>query len=116
MTILGEKKQIEGWTCRGWMSHERMSEIVDFLIRSIGMEPGRECRIDHYPYKGKGGAGYTLYQPLTDSWAVADIYTDLNQTKFTLASCKPFQNEIVCDLLEVLIGPVIRILSRDGFL
>ena len=108
MPILGTRKQIGGWTCQGVLPSSEMMKTALEVIKLVGMTPARLGRIDEYPYNGLGGVGYTLYQPLTDSYIIFDVYSEINETKVILASCKPYNHQGVGILLRRLIGPLIQ--------
>ena len=106
-------KRLHQWCCHGVLSPESASSVLLQVINFIGMQPGRKCRIDRYPFRKKGGKGYTLYQPLTDSYITADAYEEdingepVNQTVVILASCKDYDPVTVGLLLSKLIGPLV---------
>ena len=108
MPILGTRKQIGGWTCQGTPPSMEIEEIALAIIKLIGMNPARGGRLDEYPYHGLGGVGYTFYQPLTDSYIVFDVYSEIDETKVVLASCKPYNHQGVGILLRKLIGPLVQ--------
>ena len=50
-----------------------------------------------------------VFQPLTESFIVADDYPELNKTYVLAASCKPFTAGMVGRYLACHIGPVISV-------
>lgn len=105
-------KELHQWCCRGVLSPQQTIYVLLQVIAFIGMNPGRPARVDFYPYIGAGGRGYTVYQPLTDSYITADVYEEdiygnlVNQTVVILASCKSYDPVAVGILLSKLIGTV----------
>lgn len=106
-------KRLHQWCCHGVLSPESVSVVLLQVINFVGMQPGRKRRIDKYPFKKKGGKGYTVYQLLTDSYITADAYevdiegNTVNQTVVILASCKDYDPVAVGLLLSKLIGPLV---------
>lgn len=110
MTALGTTKKKFVYLCEGNPGPKVMFALAHQIIAFAGMTPARKGRIDKYPYQGGGGKGYTLYQPLMESYLVADVYSDLNQTEITLSTCKPERiNQAAMEIfMQRLIGPVLR--------
>ena len=83
-------------------------EIAKEVIRLAGMTIARQGRVDNYPFEGKGGEGYTLYQPLCESYLVIDVYTDIGETELMLSTCRPdrINLDILRDYLERYVGQV----------
>ncbi len=88
-TVLGSEKVKFLFVCRGAPSPKEMYHIATAVITCAGMTAARKGRIERYPYRGKGGKGYTLWRPLMESYLVADVYTDLNETEILISTCKP---------------------------
>jgi hypothetical protein len=127
--VLGTRKQDFRFTCWGVVPAGELQGIALEFIRLAGMTPARRGRVDHYPYQGRGfwgwmklawwmlsgkkggwggGEGYTLYQPLMESFLIADIYTDIGKTEILLSTCKPERVElaVLVQFLARNIGPV----------
>lgn len=107
--VLGTLKKKFEYSCQGVLGPKAMWEAVQKIIRFAGMTPARRGRLDRYPYRGGGGRGFTIYQPLTESWCIADIYTDLNRSDIELSTCEPerINESALIALLSEEIGPVI---------
>jgi len=102
--ILGMEKRKFLLVCNKAISIHNINELGVYLINFIGMTPARKARVDKYPYKGKGGIGYTAFFPLTESYIVFDVYTELNQTEILLSTCKP-------DIIHS--GALLQFLNRE---
>ena len=105
---LGTHKRKFVFSCGGVLSPHAVSSFCEKFIRIAGMNPARPGRIDHYPYNGGGGEGFTGFFPLMESFLIIDCYTDLNETEITLSTCKPerlnldaLKNYLTCQLGEV---------------
>lgn len=126
-------KQVDQWPLQGTLPPDKMLKVLLRVITLVKMTPARKARIDWYPYQkclwkrfwnwilgpkmaypGTGGWGYTLYQPLTESYITADVYERtlegelVNQTMVILASCKPYDPRVVAAFLTREVGPVLR--------
>lgn len=95
------------FVCRGIIPQEDVPYVAKNIIAFITMTPARDGRIDDYPYKRGGGAGYTGWFPLMESYLVIDAYSDLNKTELLISTCKPerLNPEAVANYLSKLIGP-----------
>lgn len=104
---LGMEKRKLLFVAQGVVSTVSIVQVINNLICFVGMTPARECRIDTYPYKEKGGCGYTGYFPLMESYIMVDAYTDLDHTEILLSTCKPHRADpfAIKSLLTKLIGP-----------
>jgi hypothetical protein len=109
-------KQVGHWACAGVLPVQEMRRVLLQVIAFVGMTPAPyDPVIWWYPTPdGAGGQGYTLVQPLTESFITADIYEkDLegnpkNQTEIILASCRDYDPVAVGMLLRKLVGPSIE--------
>lgn len=72
------------------------------------MNPARPGRIDHYPYNGGGGEGYTAFYPLMESYLIVDVYTDLHEIEILLSTCCPerLNLDALCNYLTCQLGEV----------
>ncbi len=106
-------KKLGKWELAGVLTPGPMLRVLRQVIAFVGMNPARGPRLDFYPFGGKGGKGFTLYQPLTQSFITADVYQEdlegnpIRQTVVILASCKDYDPVAVGLLLAKLIGPLI---------
>lgn len=104
---LGMEKRKFLFLCSGKLPIGEVSHVITNLIRFIGMTPAREPRLDVYPYKERGGVGYTGFFPLMESYILVDVYTELEQIEILLSTCKPDRTVPRCivSFLEKGIGP-----------
>lgn|SRR5512135_758267 len=103
---LGDNKAKFLFVSRGWIPPAEMRRLALDLIERIGMTPARSHPLDDYPYRGSGGNGYTLFQPLTESYLVADVYYDRKETEILISTCMPERLDVdsVVEFLNVEIG------------
>ena len=108
--ILEPPKKVFEFHCRGIHGPMGMWEVIQKLIRLVGMTPARKGRIDRYPWRGGGGSGFTIYQPLVESYCMVDVYYDSKHTHIVLSTCKPERVDLVVVnvFLAEQIGPVIE--------
>ena len=105
--VFGDNKAKFLFLCQGWVPPADMRHVALNLVKFIGMTPARNHPLDDYPYLGQGGNGYTLFQPLMESYLVVDVYYDLNQTELLISTCMPDRLEVaaVISFLGKEIGP-----------
>ncbi len=110
--MLGQVKAKFVWVSKGILPAQMMMVVAERIIKAAGMTLARDGRVDWYPYKGGGGKGYTLYQPLMESYLIADVYTDLGETEILLSTCKPERIDLdqIHGILENNVGQTERIL------
>jgi len=107
MTI-GDRKSKYIFHCQGWVPPAEMRTVARELVKVMGMTPARSHPVDDYPMPdGTGGHGYTLFQPLTESYLVVDVYYDLNETDILVSTCKPdrMSMDAIKAFLSGRIGP-----------
>jgi tRNA G37 N-methylase TrmD len=104
---LGDDKAKFLFISQGWIPPMEMRRMALRLVELVGMTPARHHQIDDYPYRGGGGNGYTLFQPLMESYLVADVYYDRNETEILISTCIPERLVMgsVMSFLENEIGP-----------
>ena len=52
-----------------------------------------------YPVDGKGGTGYTIIQPITESFLALDVWPDHGGAYLFICSCRAFDKTRVMDYL-----------------
>lgn len=107
--MLGEHKKKFVFVAYGSPGPSEMVSIVHAIIKAAGMTLARGFRVDMYPYHEKGGEGYTFFQPLCESYCVADVYYDLNETEVLISTCKPERMDTakILEIMEIMIGPAV---------
>jgi hypothetical protein len=105
---LGDNKVKFLFSSQGYLAPADMRRVSLELIERIGMTPARSHPVDDYPLpNGLGGQGYTLFQPLTESYLVVDVYYDKNETELLISTCMPerLMVDVVKSYLGEQIGP-----------
>jgi len=88
--VLGEQMKILAVAVKGEVNEESGQLLVKELVEAIGMTIATEQLLCRYPVDGKGGFGYTFFQPLTESFIAFDSWLDLCGAYLIICSCKPF--------------------------
>lgn len=88
MNALTDKRKFL-FSCKGVLQKDKANQAILELIKLVGMTPARSARIDDYPFEGGGGEGYTGFFPLTESYIMVDMYSDLMETEILISTCKP---------------------------
>jgi hypothetical protein len=88
---LGKRMYAQNIVLRGRLSDHNWREFLIRAVKAIGMTPSGEPAVWRYPTEaGKGGNGITICQPLTESFAVLDTWSDHDGAYLHLASCIAF--------------------------
>ena len=90
MGELGVSMLLVGFALRGELTEEDCERFIRRLIENIGMTPSVGSTILKYPIEGRGGYGFTYFQPITESFIAVDTYDKLNGLYLVICSCKPF--------------------------
>jgi hypothetical protein len=85
--VLGEQMKILVVAVKGEVNEESGQELVKELVEKIGMTIAPEQLLCRYPVDGKGGFGYTFFQPLTESFIAFDSWPDLCGGYLVICSC-----------------------------
>ncbi len=113
--VLGIQLNVVGFAVAGRPSKESLALILREIVSLIGMDTaGMQPIILAYPLPtGQGSTGETIFQPLVESFIISDSYPGLDKVYIVLASCKPFDSDVVAGYLEWKIGAV---LSQGNFI
>jgi hypothetical protein len=105
---IGDNKEKFRFVCQGWIPPADMRRVALNLVELIGMSPARNHPLDDYPFNGGGGNGYTLFQPLMESYLIVDVYYDLDETELLISTCMPERLlvDAVKSFLAEHVGPV----------
>lgn len=96
----GEEITLVAISFTGRVSQALCEKITEEIVNKIGLQCIPGLIRYSYPYEGKGGSGYTLIQPITESMVTWDIWTDLLGGYLIIVSCKKFYKEIVLDIVK----------------
>ena len=99
---LGTNKTKFMFVSQGWLAPDMARTVIKQLVKVIGMTPARDHQIDSYPYQGGGGVGYTLFQPLMESYVVMDVYYDQDETELLISTCMP--DRLLVDVVKSFLG------------
>jgi len=99
MTGFGSRMQLVAISFQGELNKRQCVLVTEDLIEALGMNSGPESMFCDYPYKGKGGVGFTYFQPITESFMTWDVWSDLKGGYLLICSCKLFW---VVDVVKVL--------------
>ena len=97
---LGERLYIVALSVKGDLSEDVCMGVIDRVIEKIGMTKAPGASISHYPVEGKGGLGFTLFQPITESFIAFDVWSALNGGYLVICSCKEFLIQDVAEVIE----------------
>lgn len=90
---LGERMWVAGFKITGDIDLEAAEDIAAALIKTLGLSPAPGVHALSYPTgDGKGGVGFTLFQPITESFIVVDSYPELKTAYVLVSSCVGFEH------------------------
>ena len=109
MGKFGERMLLAAFTLKGGMRVDEYIDVAKEVIKEIGMTPHPDGgRIYQYPLEGKGGVGFTLLMPLTESFLAWDVWPELGGSYLIICSCKLFW---VRDARKVLEGKGLEVIQ-----
>jgi hypothetical protein len=97
---LGEHLDVVVMSVVGNVGEGVGKKFVEDLVEAIGMTPAPGCSLCRYPVDNKGGNGYTLFQPITESFIAFDSWPDLKGAYLVICSCARFSIRALFDVLE----------------
>lgn len=100
--VLGEQMKVLVMSIKGNIDEEVGERLVEMLVEAIGMNtvPGKSmCK---YPVNNKGGVGFTLFQPITESFIALDAWPEIGGAYLIICSCMKFSLRAVLDVTEKL--------------
>lgn len=107
---IGSEEILVGLRFLGCPEGPVLLEALLEIITAVDMQPDGQPDVRHYPNgHGKGGHGWQIYQPLTESWIVGGTWPRLVVpiTRVVLSSCRPFATGVVIAVGERLIGQMV---------
>lgn len=84
----------------GEIDPERCATLTRRMISACGLSvaPGATCCT--YPAGGKGGVGFTYFQPITESFITWDVWPEIGGAYLVVFSCKPIWIAEIKKVLE----------------
>jgi len=107
MSDLGEKTYFSMASFLFEMDVVTCGNLVDEIIKTIGMEKAHEEAVFHYPFNGKGD-GFIYIQPIIESFISIDYWDHLKGGYLVVCSCRPFQ---FLDIENLLKSKSIKVLN-----
>jgi S-adenosylmethionine/arginine decarboxylase-like enzyme len=98
--VLGEEMRVLVMVVTGDVSEEAGKGLVNELIEKIGMSVAPENLMCRYPVDGKGGFGYTFFQPLTESFVALDSWPDLGGAYLFICSCGSLPTSTALEIVK----------------
>lgn len=109
--MLGENELVCGFTVSGAPDGADLLHLLLEIINLVEMTQDGHPDIREYPNgKGKGGHGWQIYQPLTESWIVGGTWPRIPEpcTRIVLSSCKPYEIKRVENYLACNLGAILK--------
>ena len=100
MKRLGESVLTACLTIQDAPSPDDADVVLSALIDALGMTRASGRKLCFYPNNaGAGGNGFTLFQPITESFIVVDTWPDHSGWYLHICSCRPFDMGRVLSVL-----------------
>ena len=100
MAEFGASMNLAAFSIRGDISLAFCSELTDRIIKTSGMTPAYAPALYSYPVEGKGGEGFTYFQPITESFICWDVYPRLKGGYLVICSCIDFNAQDLIDEIK----------------
>lgn len=100
---LGLRIRSFGLVLKGQLAETRWLQFLSEVVLAIGMNPVGDTVVRTYPVDGKGGVGLTIFQAITESFLVMDIWPDHDGAYLFVCSCRPFYSTDI-DSVAALFG------------
>jgi len=112
MDKLGARVLLATFVVKGKISYDLCESIVKKIVDEIGLNlvPGQVTY--EYPYKGRGGKGFTFIQPITESFIAWDVWEDMEGGYLIICSCKLFWVASITKILKSAGLKIIKTLSE----
>ena len=111
MERLGERLNVATFAVRGPVNEALAWSLVWGLIAALRMNEAPGATACWYPLPGgKGGLGFTLFQPITESFIAVDAWPDHGGAYVVICSCRPFNTDKV---LNVFIGQDLTVIESN---
>jgi hypothetical protein len=97
----GKIIKVAGFSVKGDVCPAICGKLVDEIVDKMGMQtiPGRIMY--SYPfYDGSGGKGFTLIQPITESFIAIDQWEDFSGAYVFVVSCVIFDIETLLSIIK----------------
>jgi len=118
MTTLGQNLKVSGYRIQSTASKRRFKLILREIVNLIGMTPAGNPKVWDFPWQpqfwrrlvawvigrkhlpGLGGVGWTIVQPLVESFAVVDYWQAHGHWFLVIGSCRPYEARQVANFLR----------------
>ena len=102
MDDLGSRLLIAAFSVKGDVNVRVAQYLLRHVMAAIGVAPAHDQGFYRYPTGGKGGTGFTIIQPITESFLAVDSWPDHGGAYLVFASCKWFDVDAVEKVVESL--------------
>lgn len=102
MSKLGSNMTVAAFTVKGNVHRLAAQRVVESVVKTLKMNKAHEPVWYHYPVNNCGGTGFTLIQPITESFIAFDAWPDFKGAYVVICSCKPVDIDKVMGLFKKL--------------
>lgn len=86
--VLGRRMYARGIVLRGRLKLPEWKRFLVECAEALQMSPVGDAAVWKYPIGGAGGNGYTVVQPITESFLALDTWPDHDGAYLFVCSCK----------------------------
>lgn len=88
---LGRLMRSRAIVLKGTLAPHEWRHFLKKCTKAMGMAPAGKAATWKYPTAdGKGGVGFTIVQPITESFLALDAWPDFDGAYLMVASCRKF--------------------------
>ena len=85
---LGERMDISAFAIKGDTYHAAAIVLIEAIVSVLKMHKVHDPIMYEYPANGAGGTGFTMIQPITESFVAFDAWPDFKGAYLIICSCK----------------------------
>jgi hypothetical protein len=100
MSELGDQITLAAFALKGLLTQETCDQISLDIMNEVGLSPVHKKIVYSYPTEGKGGNGFTMIQPVAESFFAWDVWFDHKGGYLILCSCVPFNAGVITGILS----------------
>jgi S-adenosylmethionine/arginine decarboxylase-like enzyme len=97
---LGRRMFFRGIALHGDLHELEWRKLLIMAAHAMDMSPVASAASWQYPLGGAGGNGWTIVQPITESFLALDTWPDHGGAYLFIASCKPFKPDCLRAVLK----------------
>jgi hypothetical protein len=101
--ILGDRLFVSSYSIQGALEIADACTLIQSVVDAINMTPAHNRTVCQYPVgESLGGIGFTVFQPITESFLVLDAWPKATapHAYLVIGSCKPYASAQVVQAIQ----------------